>query len=140
MADKLQAKIDEYKEQMPDELYRQLCNLTMEEFKKEEKKIAFYKVYFIIPKHNYDDYGGNEIRIKKDSRIVKLTITDYNRIQSDITEEGFYKHHCLAFLDKEYITIHNIDFRNGGDDEDGPQHKITGLEMFPMVYKIEKAD
>ena len=137
MADKLQAKIDEFKEQMPDELYRQLCNLTMEEFKKEERKSDFYKVYFLIPRHNYNDDGDNEIRIKKDSRIVKLNIADYNRIKSDIIEEGFYTHLCLGFLDKETIVINNVDYNNGGD---GPEHKLTGLDMYPMVYKIEKAD
>jgi hypothetical protein len=131
MADKLQAKIDEYKEQMPDELYRQLCNLTMEEFKKEERKSDFYKVYFLIPRHNYDDCDGNEIRIRKDSRIVKLNIDDYNRIQSDITEEGFYSRLCLGILDKEQIVIVNVDYDNT---------TLTRLEMYPTVYKIEKVD
>ena len=137
MADKLQAKIDEYKEQMPDELYRQLCNLTMEEFKKEEKKSDFYKVYFIIPKHNYDNYGGNEIRIVKDSRIVKMNFDDYLRISSVLISNGFYTHHCLGFLDKEVSIIQNVEFSN---EEEDPDFKFTRLEMFPMVYKIEKAD
>jgi hypothetical protein len=87
---KYQEIIDEYKEELPDGLYKKLCDLNMLENKKEEQNEDFYKIKYVIPDHYYDDDGDNNIMIKFKTKIIKLEKKIYDEVVKKIDNDGWH--------------------------------------------------
>ena len=81
---KYQELIDEYKQQIPDELYRQLCNLNMEKNKEEEEEENIYEVTVAYPSFHLDDDCDyfSSTTIKK--ILLKLTNVEYEFYRSNL--------------------------------------------------------
>lgn len=86
----IQEVIDEYKQTIPDELYRQLCVLTMKKNKDEnEDEEKVYKIRYIIPDIYYcrnNERIVNDISFK--TKLVKLKRKYYNEIIQNINKDG----------------------------------------------------
>ena len=86
----IQEVIDEYKQTIPDELYRQLCDLTMKKNKEEnEDEEKVYKIGYIIPDIYYctnNEHMINDISFK--TKLVKLKRKYYNEIIQNINKDG----------------------------------------------------
>ena len=93
----IQEKIDEYKEQLPDQLYRELCALTMIENRKEkeqeQKEQDFYEVKYVYPSHFYDCDSDNNIEVKFKTKIVKLEKKYFDEVIEGINSTRGYCFH-----------------------------------------------
>lgn len=99
----IQEVIDEYKQQLPDELYRQLCSLTMIQNKNEENQEQIYKITYVKPIHYYDDdCKNNNIYVKIKTQLIQLEKKIYDKIVENIND-------CGSSPSKIYI----------GQDDDG---------------------
>ncbi len=146
----IQEKIDEYKEQLPDQLYRELCDLTMKENKKEEEKklkeYDFYEVKYAYPKHYYDDENISNIDIRFKTKIVKLEQVYYERIVNNILEDG-YSPSCVCvkigddgyeskkIIDYEHIQVYNSTSNCYESDE----NKTFHYQSHSKILSIKKA-
>ena len=149
MADKLQAKIDEFKEQMPDELYRQLCNLTMEEFKKEESEEKFYELTIVSPHHYLDDDGMNNFAIKCKKVYKKLTSKEYKRIlESMRNNEGICDGDIVIFNNNSYSHRKVIEDKvqmilsgesSIGSDDDEKKLSYLTVELSSAIINVTTA-
>lgn len=132
---------DEYKECIPDGLYKKLCDLNMKKNKDEVEDEAFYTIYYFIPQHHYI-YDDNVITINNKTVIKKLTKTQYNIIKTKIETNNYcsktiYTGDGIVFdiLDRERIVIKNIEY----DEENGSTNYLSCLHLDPIIYKIERA-
>ena len=88
--------IDEYKEQIPDELYRQICLLNMDKYKKENEEVErIYKIRYVTPHMFYctandETYIQNKFRTK----LVKLKRKFFTKISENINKDGY----CGSYL------------------------------------------
>ena len=139
-----QQLIDEYKENIPDGLYKMLCDLNMKKNKDEVEDEAFYTIYYFIPKHHYrDDDDDNVITIDNKTVIKKLTNDQYNLIKTEIETKNYCnksiytgdEYGFFDILDREHIIIKNIEC-NGEDDS---TNYLSSLDLDPLIYKIERA-
>tara|TARA_R110001606_G_scaffold396765_2_gene571534 strand:+ start:94 stop:531 length:438 start_codon:yes stop_codon:yes gene_type:complete len=136
--------VDEYKECIPDGLYKKLCDLNMKKNKDEVEDEAFYTIYYFIPKHHYrDDDDDNVITIDNKTVIKKLTNDQYNLIKTEIETNNYCKKSLYTgdeygffdILDREHIIIKNIEC----NEEDDSTNSLSSLDLDPLIYKIERA-
>jgi len=140
----LQEKIDEYKEQLPDQLYRELCDLAMKENKQEQKEQDFYEIKYIIPVHFHDDDGDNTIEVAFQTQIVKFEKKVYNRVFEDINSDGYCCHQVNIKKDDgnyEHYTLikhqHKQIYNNLSSCED--DNKFFHITFKPKIISIKKA-
>ena len=135
--------IDEYKENIPDGLYKKLCDLNMKKNKDEVEDEAFYTIYYFIPQHHYTDDDDNVITIDNKTVIKKLTNNQYNLIKTKIEKNNYCsktiytgdEYGYIDILNREHIIIKNIEC----DDENGSTNYLSCLHLDPVIYKIERA-
>jgi len=145
-AEQYQNILDEYKENIPDGLYKKLCDLNMIKHKEDEQVWDFYDIHYFIPKHRYNINcypEKNTISIEKRIIIKKLTKKQYNSIKTKIDENDFSNRFFDHNIDNENIEIKNIIRPNHEeDDEDYVDNDynvshLVKIELQPLVYKIE---
>ena len=140
----IQEKIDEYKEQLPDQLYIELCDLTMKENKQEQKEQDFYEVKYVIPCHFHDDDGDNNISVEFKKEIVKLEKKIYNKVIEEINSRGVCCHQVNIRIDDgcydnyQIIKQKNKQIYNNssGCNDD---NKFFNIFVRPKIISIKKA-
>ena len=138
-----QQLVDEYKESIPDGLYKKLCDLNMKKNKDEAEDEAFYTIYYFIPQHHYTDDDDNVITIDNKTVIKKLTNEQYKIIKTKIEKDNYClkaiytgdEYGYINILDRERIIIKNIEC----DEENGSTNYLSSLDLDPVIYKIERA-
>ena len=82
--------IDENKDDIPEGLYLNLCNLLKKQNEEEGKEDRFYKVTYLYssPGQRLDDHWDMNLRVKNDE-ILKLSEPEYRTIQDEITNKGY---------------------------------------------------
>jgi hypothetical protein len=140
----IQEKIDEYKEQLPDELYRQLCALTMIENRKEkeqeQKEQDFYEVKYAYPSHFYDDDNSN-IEVKFKTKIVKLEKKYFDEAIERIGSRGYcFNEVNIRREDGGYDRLEIIKHKHKqiySIDED--DNRFFNFIVRPRILSIKKA-
>ena len=99
--------IDENKDDIPNGLYLNLCNLLKKQNEEEGKEDRFYKVTYLYssPGQRLDDHWDMNLRVKKDE-ILKLSEFEHRTIkQNMITNKGY----AYSFSDRlsQYGMAHN---------------------------------
>lgn len=137
--EKIQEKIDEYKQQIPDEVYRQLCSITLEEYSEEEH---FYKIKYVQPTHWYEyderfESNSNQICVGFFDNIIKVKNKDYEKIKKDIDNNGY----CINYYidNKRIISENNIrQFNTDSRCDCCEEVRYFNLETESKIYSIEK--
>ena len=137
---KFQEVIDEYKQQLPDQLYKKLCDLNMMENKREEQDVHFYKIKYVRPDHHYDDDDDNNITVSIKTKIVQLEKKWYNRVSSDINEKGWCLHNIAIENEngeleyKDIVKNKQVQVYNWGGEF---HNKTFHYTAFPKIISIE---
>jgi len=138
---KSQELLDEYKQQIPDELYRKLCELNLSSYQEEKKQKNLYRVRYVMPTHHYDDCMNHIIDPKISTRIVEIPAIFIEKIKRNITDDGFcYSKFCQR-IDGDYKSCTIIPKNHSNivevERESGEAHQVM-LEMRPIVISIEE--
>ena len=83
--------IDENKDDIPEGLYLNLCNLLKKQNEEEGKEDRFYKVTYLYssPGQRLDDHWDMNLRVKKDE-ILKLSEFEHRTIKQNMfTNKGY---------------------------------------------------
>lgn len=141
----IQEKIDEYKEQIPDELYRQLCALTMKQHEDEQN---FYEIQYAVPFHYHDDDNDNNIKVIIEKKLVKLEKKVYNRIVNNINQDGGCpaeltiqgndnQYETKVIIERTYPTVYNNNCRSRWNVDD--ENKFFHFTAHSKIISIKKA-
>lgn len=130
---KFQEVIDEYKQELPDQLYKKLCDLNMMENKKEEQDKHFYKIKYIIPNHYYDDCGDNNIMIEFKTKIIKLEKKIYDEVVKKIDNDGW---HPSLGGGEDILKDKQVQVYNSGSSCDD-DNKFFHYTAHPCIISIE---
>lgn len=134
---KYQEIIDEYKEELPDGLYKKLCDLNMLENKKEEQNEDFYKIKYVIPDHYYDDDGDNNIMIKFKTKIIKLEKKIYDEVVKKIDNDGW--HPSLGGGGgKDILKYKQVQVYNSSVSHYNRSNNFFHYSVHPCIISIEK--
>ena len=132
----IQDKIDEYKEQLPDQLYIELCALTMKENKKEEenklKEYDFYEIKYAYPSHFYDDDGDNNFKLSIKTTIVKLKLWIADRIADRIRDDGYFPAWGICLRRRDNGGYENV---NIIEEDEGEVVNYSRDENKPFCYQ-----
>ena len=142
----IQEKIDEYKQQLPDQLYRELCALTMKENRKEkeqeQKEQDFYEVKYAEPSHFYDDDGDSNIEVKFKTKIVKLEKKYFDEAIERIGSRGYcFNEVNIRREDGDYDSLeiikhkHKHIYSNCGEND----NRYFNFTVRPKILSIKKA-
>jgi hypothetical protein len=136
--------IDEYKDKIPDGLYKSLCDSLKKDFEKEEKSIGFYEVNMlkprILPQH---DQEGVEIRVLSCKRILKLEKRAFLSIEDDIKRIGYSEVHMCEEHDSSFnfFTIPTKFEMQECECETGEERCVNiSFNYTPVVISIKKVD
>jgi len=122
---KLMSLLDENKEEIPDGVYLQMANLlkeqhTEEEEKKEERKseYVFVEIEYYYPEaEESNDEAFYDIRIRKESEIVRMERVMYNRYLDGIRDNINPKIKELIKREKEPKTLRVHQDEDGNHSE-----------------------
>ena len=131
MSARYQEILDEHKEELSSELYLKLCNLNMEENKKEENKQLFCQVKYLIPEHYYDDDNDSCFRVEVKTIIARIPTKEYQQIKKDILKNDITYNREVLKIEKE-TTAQMLHF-----DEQCGRNIHTVVNTYPMILSIE---
>ena len=145
----IQEKIDDYKEQLPDQLYRELCALTMNENRKEkeqeQKEQDFYEVKYVIASHTIGNRGGIVCRVDVKTKIVKLEKKYFVEVCRQINSFG-YSFNKLFIMGGPYLEIikhkHKELYNQLAETDEYDEDEDTGfvsIQITPKILSIKKA-
>lgn len=140
-----QELIDEYKDQLPDILYKKLCDLNQEENKKEENTEDFYEIKYVEPNHFYNDDMENNIQTVVKTKIMKLEQRWYNAIVKHINADGWcHEQVCIrnpnnVYETKKILKINYKQVYDIGSCSCDEATKFFSYYAHPKIISIKKA-
>ena len=132
MSARYQEILDDHKEELSSELYLKLCNLNMEQNKKEENKKIFCQVKYLIPEHYYDNDDENCFRVEVKTTIVRMPTRTYQVIKKEISEKGITYNRGLMIESGSAQMLHL--------DEGLGRNIQTVVNLYPMILSVEEYD
>jgi hypothetical protein len=140
-AHEIQALIDEYKEELSDDLYLKLSNLNM---KKKENTKTFYKALYIIPTifDINDDECEYKLGLKSELRIIEMSDKEYEELNNKIINTfNSYQLFCQLEKGERYYTKRMIGSYYD-NEEDEKKYSTTTICYTQKEYliKLEKIE
>ena len=140
---KYQELIDEYKEHLPDILYKKLCDLNQEENKKEENTEDFYEIQYAETSHFHNDDLENNIQIIVKTKILKLEQRWYNVIVKHINADGYCENEvCITHPNNDYEVkkLLKIKYKQVYNNSScSCDAKLFSYYVHPKILSIKKA-
>ena len=84
--------IDENKDDIPNGLYLNLCNLLKKQNEEEGKEDKFYKVTYLYSSPSQQTSSFWDMNLCVSNEILKLSEPEYRNLQDEITNKGYSYH------------------------------------------------
>ena len=84
--------IDENKDDIPNGLYLNLCNLLKKQNEEEGKEDRFYKVTYLYSSPSQQTSSFWDMNLCVSNEILKLSEPEYRNLQDEITNKGYSYH------------------------------------------------
>ena len=81
--------IDENKDDIPNGLYLNLCNLLKKQNEEEGKEDRFYKVTYLYSSPSQQTSSFWDMNLCVSNEILKLSEPEYRNLQDEITNKGY---------------------------------------------------
>ena len=81
--------IDENKDDIPNGLYLNLCNLLKKQNEEEGKEDRFYKVTYLYSSPSQQTSSFWDMNLCVSNEILKLSEPEYRNLQDDLTNKGY---------------------------------------------------
>jgi len=142
----LQELLDEHKCQMPDNVYKNICDLNYKHFNEQNKELTFYMVDYSFVYFERKTNEFLEICHKDKISIVRISTEIFNRyveLTKQNTSQSEIKHRCTEIYEQLACDDFNISIEGAleYDDDDDitqniPYYREIICRQIPKIKKI----
>ena len=108
--------IDENKDDIPNGLYLNLCNLLKKQNEEEGKEDRFYKVTYLYSSPGQKSEPFWDMYLRVGNEILKLSEPEYRNLQDDLTNKG-YSYSFAERLSQQFVNHSYVRTINKGKCE-----------------------
>ena len=110
--------VDENKDDIPNGLYLNLCNLLKKQNEEEEKEDRFYKVTYLYSFPSQAQTSSFwDMNLRVGNEILKLSEPEYRNLQDEITNKG-YSYSFTERLSQQLVNHSYVRTIDNGECED----------------------
>ena len=109
--------VDENKDDIPEGLYLNLCNLLKKQNEEEGKEDRFYKVTYLYSSPGQKGEPFWDMYLRVGNEILKLSEPEYRNLQDDLTNKG-YSYFLVDRLAQQLVAHSYVRTINNGECEE----------------------